>query len=174
MELEIQGLNPTLMDMVMRGQLSAARIAMLVRLREMVDSMAGSSWVSDAEAEELKSKFGAYPEIRTFGDYFQTELASAHFDRTDEDFEKILSTVRFDLIAAALIFDGKPASFLERVQSEALAARGSDAAWTEEQEEAVHLDILRGYFENMKLSARKISAVDRTWFEGFARAEEAV
>ena len=174
MELEIQGLNPTLMDMVMRGQLSAQRIAALVRLRDNVDRMAASQYVSDAEASALELKYGAKPEIRTWGDYFQTEIASAHFDKSDAEFEQVLATVRFDLIAAALIFEGKPSEFFASVESEALTAHGSEQPWTPEQEEAVHLDILRNYFINMGLAASAISAADRTWFEDFARSAEAV
>lgn len=174
MELEIQGLNPTLMDMVMRGQLSAQRIASLVRLRDMVDGMAGSRYVSDEDAAALAEKYGALPDIRTWGDYFQTEIASLHFDKTEEEFDRVISTVRFDLIAAALIFDGKPSEFMNAVQTEALAAQGSGQPWSPEQEEAVHLDILRTYFLNMSLSAKALSAADRAWFEDFARSAEAV
>jgi hypothetical protein len=174
MELEIQGLNPTLTEMVMRGQLSAQRIASLVRLRDMVDGMAGSKYVSDAEAGALAEKYGALPDIRTWGDYFQTEIASLHFDKTQDEFDQVISTVRFDLIAAALIFDGKPPEFMTAVQAEALAAQGCGQPWTAEQEEAVHLDILRNYFVNMSLSTKALSAADRAWFEDFARCAEAV
>lgn len=174
MELEIQGLNPVLMDMVLRGQISAPRIAALVRLRSMVDGMAGSQYVSDSDAAALQARYGALPEIRTWGDYFQTEIASAHFDKTDDEFDQVISTVRFDIIASALIFEGKPAEFLNAVQAEALAAHGSAQPWNEAQEEAVHLDILRTYFLNMNLSTAAISAQDRSWFEDFAQSAEAV
>ncbi len=175
MEFEIQGLSPVLSDMVERGQLTPRKIALLVQLKETVDRFAGTDYVTAAQAEELKARYGAYPEVRTWGDYFQTEIASQHFQMSDADFEKIMDTVRFDLISSSMIFDGKPESFFLQVEEDALLAQGTDPSeWTAETEEAAHLGILRQYFVEMALSRKSVSAADEAWFHRFAQSARAV
>ncbi|MBL8022545.1 MAG: hypothetical protein JNM27_22900 [Leptospirales bacterium] len=175
MELEIVGLNPVLNDMVSRGQLSAKKIARLVILKDMIDRYAGTLYVSEQDAEALRARYGAYPDIRSWGDYFQTELASQHFDRTDAEFDRIVDTVRFDIVSACKIFTGKPQQFLALVEENGMLALGMDRAkWQEAEEEAAHLDILRQYFVEMKLNTRAITAEDDAWFSGFAESAQAV
>ena len=175
MEIEIQGLNPVLGDMVQRGQLTPRKIALLVELRGGVDRFTSTDYVSAQQAEELRARYGAYPEVRTWGDYFQTEIASQHFEVSDSEFSTIMDTVRFDLISAAMIFDGKPADFLEKVEENAIIVQGIDRSdWNAETEEAAHMGILRQYFVEMGLSRKSISAADETWFHGFAASAQAV
>jgi len=171
MEIEIQGLNPVLNDMVEREQLSPRKIAGLVVLKELVDRFAGSLYVSDLEAEKLHERYGVYPDIRTWGDYFQTEIASQHFDKAEPEFATILDTIRFDLISSCMIFDGKPAIYLHKVEEAGIIAAGYDSnTWTEEQMEAAHLNILRQYFLDMGLSTKALSTEDHSWFSGFCEA----
>ncbi|MCE9597683.1 MAG: hypothetical protein K8S54_06920 [Spirochaetia bacterium] len=175
MELEILGLNPVLNDMVSRGQLSARKIARLVILKDMIDRYAACLYVTDQDAEALRARYGAYPDIRSWGDYFQTELASQHFERTDAEFDRIVDTVRFDIISACKIFSDKPQQFMGLVEENGILAMGMDRAdWREEEEEAAHLDILRQYYVEMKLHTRAVTAEDEGWFSGFAANAQAV
>jgi hypothetical protein len=74
-----------------------------------------------------------------------------------------------------MIFDGKPADFLEKVEENAIIVQGIDRSdWNAETEEAAHMGILRQYFVEMGLSRKSISAADETWFHGFAASAQAV
>jgi hypothetical protein len=166
--MEIQGLHSQLSGMVSRGQLSARKIASLIELRETVNRFAQCNYVEQAEIDALKEKYGAEPEIISWGDYFQTEVASRHFDMSDEEFLKIIDTVRFDLVSSTMIFRNKSEEFCDQVREEAIIAAGTDRqSWTTEQEQAAHMGILLQYFEQLHLSSCEIADVDQRWFESF-------
>ncbi len=171
MNIQIEGLNPELMNMVNTQLFSGKKIADLVRLKVAVDRFAGERYVSMQEAQDLIAKFGVEPDIITWGDYFQTEIGSRYFEMSDEDFSRIVDTIRFDLISSALIFTGKDDAFIEMVTQEGLSSSGIDQSdWTEQQQEWAHLFILKQYFMEMKLDSARISAADQSWFDGFMEA----
>ncbi|MBE7438288.1 MAG: hypothetical protein HS115_07505 [Spirochaetales bacterium] len=171
----MQGLNPALSEMVARGQLDAPKIHGLIRLKNFIDGYAKSNFVSTEQENEQQQKFGTTTDIKTWGDYFQTEIASRFFDAPAADFERILETVRYDVIAALLVFSGKPESFLkEAVQKGHLAIALTEDQWSAEDREDAHLGILAQYFVDMKLDGVALKTQDREWFDRFARAAEVV
>lgn len=166
--MEINGLNRELNDMVLRGQLSGRKIAELIRLKEVADRFATCKYVSEEELAVLIEKFGTGPDILTWGDYFQTEVGSEYFAHTDDDFATIVDTVRFDLISAVKIFQGKPEKFLNQVHDDGMAVYGMPRdQWTPVEEEQAHLYILLNYFRELGMHATMLSAEDDSWFEGF-------
>jgi len=161
-------LNPELFDMLKRGQLSSKKVVMLIELKHMVDAFASTHFVDEDKLEELKAKFGVYPDIITWGDYFQTEVASRFFDKNDNEFNQIIQTIRFDIISSHLIFSEKPDYFLDKVRGDALISKSFDfGELSLEDEENIHLDILLNYFENMGLGEKPLSLSDRSWYESF-------
>ena len=168
MEWESGEINPALNDMIKRGQLSEAKLAGLVHLKKTVDRFAGRNYTSAEEVAALKEKYGEAPDIITWGDYFQTEIGSRHFQLSDEEFRQIVDTARFDLISAVMIFAGKPDSFFEMVQAEGNASYElAREEWGPQQEEAAHLFVLRNYFLELGLETCILSDEDQTWFQGF-------
>ena len=168
MERNEKGINPALNDMILREQLSAEKISELIRLREIVERFAMSPYLSAKETDNLEERYGARPDVQTWGDYFQTEIASRYFDLEDEDFSRIIDTVRFDLISAVMIFRDKPAEFLDYIYREGIRVQDTlPENWTEDQEEAAHLFILRNYFLEMNLEECVLNSEDSKWFEGF-------
>lgn len=166
--METNGINPVLNDMVERGQLGERKILELLRLKEIVDRFATVHYVPEEQAAELEKRYGARPDILTWGDYFQTEIASRFFDLQDDDFLRIIDTVRFDLISAVMIFQGKSPDFFEKIEEEAINAWDiSREEWSENEEEAVHLQILSKYYAELGLKSCILSEEDRQWFEGF-------
>ena len=166
--MEINGLHSQLSGMVQRGQLSGRKIAALIELRETVERFAQCNYVEQDEIQALKEKYGAEPEVVTWGDYFQTEVASRHFDLSDAEFLKIVDTIRFDLVSSTMIFRNKSSEFCEQVREEAIIASGTDRSqWTTELEQAAHMGILLQYFEQLKLAQCEISDIDQRWFESF-------
>lgn len=171
--MEINGLNPELNDMLLRGQLSGRKIAELIRLKETVDRFATKNYVSDEQYQVLVDKYGTGPDIVTWGDYFQTETASEYFDTADADFSTIIDTIRFDLISAVKIFQGKSEAFHEGVKENGLEVYGMPRTeWTETEEEKAHLYILLNYYYELGLERTQLSAEDEAWFEGFLGTEK--
>jgi hypothetical protein len=171
--MEIKGLNPELNDMVLRGQLSGRKLAELIRLKEIADRFATCNYVSEEELAVLVDKYGTGPDIVTWGDYFQTEVGSQYFAHSDPDFATIVDTIRFDLISAVKIFQGKSPAFLEKVQTDGLAAYGTPREeWTSVEEERAHLYILLNYFRELGMAETCLSSEDEKWFEGFLAAEQ--
>lgn len=164
-------LNPELFDMLKRGQLSSRKVVMLVELKYMVDSFATKNYIDDVKLEELKEKFGVYPDIITWGDFFQTEIASRFYNKSDAEFYQIIQTVRFDIISSHLIFSGKPNYFSDKVRGDALISKSLGISPTADlllqDEENIHLEILLDYFENMGLEDKPLSISDRAWYESF-------
>lgn len=157
--------------MIKRGQLSQSKLTDLCFVKKFVDGVATTDYVGDLEAKQLKETYGAFPDVLTWGDYFQTEIASDFFDSPDDEFHKIIQTVRFDLIAAIKIFHGKPAQFFEIVKERALEAGSRpEEQWSGDDEEAVHLGILCRYFEEMGLDRATVSEEDLQWFDTFSIA----
>jgi hypothetical protein len=161
-------LNPELFDMVKTGKLSGEKIVQLIRLKELVDSYATKPFVENEKLEEIKAKFGVYPDIISWGDYFQTEIASRYFDSPIEKFKTIIDTIRFDLISASLIFQSKSEVFRDKVRSEALISKSIDSyLWSFENEESIHLEILLDYYENLGLGEKPLPVSERIWYESF-------
>lgn len=166
--MEIQGLNPELTDMALAGQLSGRKIAGLIRLKECVDRYAQTKYVPDEQMQQLIEKYGVEPDIVSWGDYFQTEIASRHFQANDAEFEAIVETVRFDLISAVKIFGNKSNEYKTRVEREGLETYGMPQEnWGEPEEEKAHLYILLQYFRELGLEQAEIPAEEEAWFEGF-------
>jgi len=161
----LEGINPELNDMIRRGQLSGKKITALHNLRIIVDRYAVNDYVSEEECSKLKDKYGAFPNVRSWGDYFQTEIASRYFEYSDEEFLKIVSTVRFDIIAAVKIFSGKSHEFFEQIELDAVSIMAIDSEiWTDDQAEKAHLNILMRYYIEMGLEKSEIPAEDEEWF----------
>ncbi|MCE9500212.1 MAG: hypothetical protein K8R21_06915 [Leptospira sp.] len=161
-------LNPELFEMVRSGKLSAEKIIALIEIKHTVDRFACSKYTAEKTMEDLKNRFGVYPDIITWGDYFQTEIGSMYFDKTDEEFRKIADTIHFDLISSHLIFSGKPDYFRDKVRGDALFSKSFNSDLLSGQdEENIHLEILLDYFENMNLDKKPLSLSDRRWYEGF-------
>lgn len=168
MNRSIDAINPALNEMIERGQLSARKIADLIRVRAIVERFATRTYLAADEVEQLKARYGAEPDVVSYGDYFQTEVASRYFHLEDAEFSRIVDTVRFDLISAVKIFRGKPEAFFDAVLAAGEAAyRVEQASWSQEQEEAAHLFVLCNYFRDLGLTGAVLAPADEEWFGGF-------
>lgn len=171
--IQIQGIHRQLQPLIDRGQLSARKIVALIELKEIVERFAKVPFIPEEEVKVIEEKFGTKPEILTWGDYFQTEVASRYFHFSDDDFEKIVSTIRFDLISSIMIFKNKSNEFKERIKEEALIINGLEKEQlTDQDEQIIHLSILLQYYEEMGLEQSTISKEDLEWFESFIKRYE--
>ncbi len=172
--IKIEGLHNQLQPLVNKGQLSAKKIVALIELKELVEKYSQVPFISEEEILQIQEKYGARPEIITWGDYFQTEVASRYFYLSDEDFIKIVNTIHFDLISSILIFKNKSEEFKKRIKEEALILNGLEKEQiTEEDEQILHLSILLQYFEEMGLEKATVSKEEMDWFQSFVQQYEA-
>jgi len=169
MELTIpKGIHPELLTMIRQGLLSPEKVIILIEIKATVDRFSTKLFSEESVQASLEENYGSKPDIITWGDYFQTEVASRFFLEEESALRKIADTIRFDLISSHLIYSGKPEYFKTQIRSEALVSKGIDAShWNEDQEESAHLEILLDYFENLGIGEKPLSLQDKAWYEGF-------
>jgi len=110
------------------------------------------------------------PNIISWGDYFQTEMASSLVDLTDEQFKKAVSTVKFDMISCHHIFSEKEDSFFKWVDDTyyELMAREIEI-FTEEEEDIIHLKILKEYYVDLSV-VDNFTETEVSWYSEFSEA----
>ncbi len=165
----MKDINPEIEDMILHKKLSPRKIRNLIEIKNMVERLSSKNYLSAEEVADLEKKFHVAPDIITWGDYFQTEIASQHWEKEDAEFEKITQTIEFDLIAATMIFHDKPENFFRVAEQNKYEAMGKNPSeWTPRDEENYHLGILYDYYRQMGLSFARLSARDFEYFEQFA------
>lgn len=176
MELVIpESVNPELIPMIRQGLLNPEKLSVLSELYEIVQRFSGCLYTDEETQKKIQEKTGVLPDLITWGDYFQTEVASRYFLESEESLRKIVDTVRFDLVSAHLIFSGKPDHYKDRIRAEALIGKGIDAVVENKSlEESQHLEILLNYFENLEMRNKPLSLQDKAWYESFQIDEIAI
>ncbi|MCU0823603.1 MAG: hypothetical protein MUF77_03070 [Leptospira sp.] len=176
MELVIpESVNPELLPMIRQGLLNPKKLSILSELYQIVERFSGCLYTDEETQKKIQDKTGSLPDLITWGDYFQTEVASRYFLESEDALRKIVDTIRFDLISAHLIFSGKPDHYKDRIRAEALFSKGIDQIVLDKEiEESLHLEILLNYFENLEMRNKPLSLQDKAWYESFQIDELAV
>ncbi|MBN1499626.1 MAG: hypothetical protein JW982_05705 [Spirochaetes bacterium] len=160
-------LNDAVISLVNQGKLSIVKINQLMALKEFIDRLAQKSYISSDVVEDLVSKYGSKPQIVTWGDYFQTEVAYDSYSYSDEEFLKVISTIKFDLMSSYEIFSNQSYEFfdwIEKTFKEIIDQNKS--VYTEEEQEVLHLKILKDYYINMDLKDNFIPE-EILWYNSF-------
>jgi hypothetical protein len=147
-------LKDSIVPFVSDGRLSMNTVRELVSIREFIDRVSDKKYITKESAESMTQRFGACPDIMTWGDYFQSDLAMVAL--TDEDnFTRVADTVRFDIMSAWDIFSTAKTSLVEWVvhKNQELWLSGKDRSlFNEEEEEVLHLGILHEYYVDLGLN----------------------
>ena len=160
-------ISDALIPFIDQGKLSVSKIHKMIELKEFVDRIASRSYIGESTVESLKSKFGVAPEVITWGDYMQGELAFDAAKYNDDEFKRVVDTIRFDMMSAYRIFSGHGVDFFEWVESSSCEIIGMDRDnWTEEEQEIVHLKILKDYYLNLGI-ADNFTPEELLWYESF-------
>jgi len=169
-------LNDSIMHLVDEGRLSMNKIQQLIDIKEFVDRVSSKKYLGNETIESMTARYGAAPDIFSWGDYFQSDLAAAAVNNDDEEFLKILETVRFDIMSAWDICSSNGPEFFEWVDdfSTRLWLSGRDESeFTDEEKEAVHLKVLTDYFTDMGLNGNFYES-ELIWYHSYFESQAQV
>ncbi len=161
-------INPSIMPIINRNGMSAHRISSLIYLKEFVDRVSSKNYISKPDLEKLEKKYGIFPDIITWGDYFQADVATAHAFKDDDELLRSLNTIKFDIISSYLIFNDKGNDFYKWVDSHENASF-SDAEISDEEREIEHLKILKQYYVEMGIT-NTFTEAEIAWHSSFSDA----
>jgi hypothetical protein len=165
-----QIINDALIPMMNEGMLSIERIHDLIYIKELIDRVSTRKYIESRTAEDLFRKYGVMPNIITWGDYFQTEMASSLLELADADFKRAVSTVKFDIISCLQIFSNKESDFFNWVDTSyyEITAEGREY-FDEDEEEIIHLKILKDYFVDLGV-IDNFTEAEIQWYGSFDEA----
>jgi hypothetical protein len=164
-------MNESIITLINDGLLSVKRINSLIFIKSFIDRISTGTYIDEETAARLGEKFGARPTIVTWGDYFQSEMATSLLVVSDAEFEKAVQTLKFDMVASWIIFSEKDDEFFDWV--DATHAKIIDSGkndYTEEENEILHLKILKDYYKNLGL-VNAFTEAELCWFVGFREAD---
>jgi hypothetical protein len=154
---------------VLQKKLNPRKLRNLLAVAQVAERLSSRPYIAQDELDGIVARFGVGPDVTTWGDFFAAEIATDHWEKSDPEFERICETVLFDFIAAAMIFSGKEAAFVDTIMRDYHESLGKDAGLrTAEDEEKIHLGILAGYHAQMGLEKSRLSDEDMDFFESFS------
>ncbi len=162
--------NEAVLEMVNNGMISVDRLHHLVYLKEFIDRIGTKKYLEEKDVVKIELSYGVKPNVVTWGDYFQTELASSLRTLSDEEFIKAIETVRFDMMSSYMIFNDKNDEIFNWIASERDRIElEKKQQLTEADEEIVHLNILKDYYLNIGI-VDKFTEQEMQWYTQFNEA----
>ena len=162
-------INDVILELLNESKISVSRLHSLIYIKEFIDRIASKKYLETKDVESLKKQYGVSPNIVTWGDYFQTELASSLLKLSDEEFEKALATIKFDMISSYIIFSEKEKDFFEWIERNRNAIDEEKELLSEEEEEIIHLKILKDYYIDLGI-LDNFTPEERMWYNSFSEA----
>ena len=143
-------LNRAIMPLINSRGISALRMVHLIYIKEFIDRISSKTYLQEDVAQRLEEQFGEKPDVISWGDYFQTEIATTAKNLSDDEFMKIFQTLKFDMISSYIIFKNKGLDFFEWIENSFSAIEMKDInKLTDEENEIIHLRILMNYYKEM-------------------------
>lgn len=166
-------ISDSVLPFINQGQLGMEKVQLLINLKEFVDRVATRPYIGAGTVRSLVERFGVEPEVVSWGDYFQSELAFESVKYTVEELKKVTDTIKFDVMSAYQIFCDHGPDFFEWVEkcSSEIIMSGVNT-YSEEEEEILHLKILKDYYLNMGIEDA-FTPEEVLWYGGFEARSEA-
>lgn len=170
----MENLNRLVLDMARNKKLSRIKIDALISLKEFIDRISGSTFTPEEEVKKLEAKFGVKPDIITWGDYYQVNVATANWEKSDEAFLDICDEFRFELIhSTSLFYEITDEEIISTVRADQTEAQQKDSSERSARDgESIYIGNLLTYFENMQLRGDLISQDDIQFFLDYRRVEK--
>ena len=150
--------------------MSSERLDQLIYIRDFIDRISSRNYINDEDLGRIEAKYGVMPDIVSWGDFFQAEMATSLQNVPDEEFFRAFETVKFDMISSYLIFKDKGPEFFEWVDNSCRWFEGKDEArLTEEEREILHLGILMEYYSQLAINGNFTDS-EMKWHSSFNQA----
>lgn len=163
--------NESIIDMLNDGIIRMGRLNNLIYIKNFIDRISSKRFIEEKTVRELESKYGVRPNIITWGDYFQTQMATSLHSLPDEEFDRAVETLKFDMIASWTIFAEKDRAFFDWVDLTYMGITNCNSTdLSEEEKEIVHLKILMDYYINLEI-INNFTEAEMKWFNGFVEAK---
>lgn len=163
-------INHAIMPVINEWGISSMRLNNLIYIKEFIDRISSRKYMPDHEIVEIEKKYGVKPDILTWGDYFQAELATSMKHAGDMEFLKAIETVKFDIISSYNIFMNKEKVFFEWIESSVRNMDLSDInSLTGEEKEIIHLKILMDYYLELGITDNFLES-ESAWYSSFKEA----
>lgn len=161
-------LNDSIVSFISDGRIPMNTIRDLISIREFIDRVSDKKYISESSAHSMIKRFGSAPDVLTWGDYFQTDLAAVAAQDPD-NFTRISDTVRFDIMSSWDIFSNAGPDLMKWVEDKTreLWISGKDRSmFTEDEEEIYHLGILLEYYNDLGLNGDFYES-ELIWYHSF-------
>ena len=163
-------INRAIIPLINSMGISSLRIKHLIYIKEFIDRISTKSYLHEDEIKRLKEKFGVTPDIITWGDYFQAEIATSAKTLNDDEFMRIFETVKFDMISSYIIFKDKGTDFFEWIEKLYSDIEMKDVdLLTDDDKEIIHLRILMNYYTEIGIVDRFFES-ELKWHSSFSNA----
>ena len=163
-------INRAIIPVINDKGISALRMTHLIYLKEFIERIAAKPYMKQDELNRLEAQYGVHPDIVTWGDYFQAEMATTLQNKSDDEFIRAFETVKFDMISSYLIFKDKGSEFFEWVENSFSSIAIDDVeSLSDEDKEIVHLKILMDYYQEIGITDR-FSESELKWHSSFREA----
>jgi len=163
-------LNEELIPMINNGNLNITKMKCLLLVKEFIDRISTTKYLEEKIVNKIIETHNTKPSVITWGDYFQTELAFDLQFEADKDFIRAVETVKYDIISSYEIFSKKNELFFEWVEYNYNEKElKKDLFSKDEVEEARHLNILKDYYNSLKIQ-NNFTSNELSWYNNFKEA----
>jgi len=163
-------INTSVIPLINTMGMSSLRMTHLIYIKEFIDRISTKSYLHDDEVKRLVEQFGVKPDVISWGDYFQSEIATSTKNLSDEEFMKVFETIKFDMISSYIIFKNKGTDFFEWIENSfANINKKEPHQMADEDGEIIHLRILMSYYTEMGIADRFFES-ELKWHSSFSEA----
>ncbi|MCL1864867.1 MAG: hypothetical protein FWF73_03550 [Spirochaetes bacterium] len=163
-------INSAVIPLINSFGISSLRMMHLIYIKEFIDRISTKPYLHSDEVKILEEQFGVKPDILSWGDYFQSEIAVSAKCLSDDEFVRIFETFKFDMISSYIIFKNKGTDFFEWIENLYAGIEKKDVdQLTDEDNEIIHLRILMNYYKEMGIADR-FSESELKWHSSFSEA----
>jgi hypothetical protein len=163
-------INKAVIPLINGAGMSSLRMMHLIYIKEFIDRISTKSCLHEDEIKRVEEQFGVKPDIVSWGDYFQAEIATSAKILSDNEFMKIFETLKFDMISSYIIFKNKGADFFEWIENLYSDIEIKDVdQLTDDDSEIIHLRILMDYYKELGIADRFFES-ELKWHSSFIDA----
>jgi len=163
-------INSAIIPVINDKGISSLRLNHLIYIKEFIERISTNSYMKQEELDRLEGQYGVTPDIITWGDYFQAEIATTMQSKNDDEFIMTFETVKFDMISSYMIFKDKGSDFFEWIENSFSNIMIDDIdSLSDEDKEIIHLKVLMDYYREIGITDR-FSESELKWHSSFREA----